>query len=176
MNTNHCPKMPFHCPVLFILLLARSLFLCSTQTESSMKSRLCLLIISTSSPLSNAWYTASVYLTTSSLLPVIPLLSSIFSQCLLMRWALQAASVAKNPSPSAEAIRDVGLIPGSGRSPGGRNGNSLQCLCLESPMDREAWQRSHGVTKSQRRLRWLGIYEVILVSLKDMSASINPTL
>ena len=35
---------------------------------------------------------------------------------------------------------DVGLIPGSGRYPGGGNDNSLQYSCLENPMDRGAWQ------------------------------------
>ena len=42
-----------------------------------------------------------------------------------------------------------GLIPGSGRSPGGGNGNPLQYSCLENPMDRGAWRATaHGVTKS----------------------------
>ena len=35
---------------------------------------------------------------------------------------------------------DMGLIPGSGRSPGGGNGNPLQCSSLGNPMDRGAWQ------------------------------------
>ena len=35
---------------------------------------------------------------------------------------------------------DVGLIPGSGRFPGGGNGNPLQYSYLGNPMDREAWQ------------------------------------
>ena len=35
--------------------------------------------------------------------------------------------------------RNVGSIPGSGRSPGKRNGNPLQYSCLENPMDRGAW-------------------------------------
>ena len=39
----------------------------------------------------------------------------------------------------ANAI-DVGLIPGSGRSPGEGNGNTLQYSCLGNPMDREAWR------------------------------------
>ena len=44
--------------------------------------------------------------------------------------------------------RDLGLIPGSGRSPGEGNGNPLQFSCLENSMDREAWQaRVHGVAK-----------------------------
>ena len=44
---------------------------------------------------------------------------------------------------------DLSLIPGSGRSSGGGNGNPLQCSCLETPMDRGAWWATvHGVTKS----------------------------
>ena len=46
------------------------------------------------------------------------------------------ALVGKNPSANAEDIRDVGLIPGLGRSPGGGNGNPLQYSCLENPMER----------------------------------------
>ena len=46
-----------------------------------------------------------------------------------------------------------GFDPGSGRSPGGGNGNPLQYSCLENPMDREAWQAIvHGVTKSWTQL------------------------
>ena len=41
----------------------------------------------------------------------------------------------KNPSASARDIRDAGLIPGLGRSPGGKHGNSLQYSCVEHPMD-----------------------------------------
>ena len=40
-------------------------------------------------------------------------------------------------------------LSGSGRSPGGGNGNPLQYSCLENPMDREAWWATvHGVTKT----------------------------
>ena len=45
----------------------------------------------------------------------------------------------KNPPASAEAIGDVGSIPGLGRSPREGNGNPLQYSCLENPMDRGAW-------------------------------------
>ena len=48
--------------------------------------------------------------------------------------------VVKNLPASARDIRDTGLIPGSGRSPGEGNGNPLQYSCLENPMDRGAWQ------------------------------------
>ena len=43
---------------------------------------------------------------------------------------------------------DQGLIPGSGRSPGEGNGNPIQYSCMESPMDKGAWQAIvYGVTK-----------------------------
>ena len=59
----------------------------------------------------------------------------------------------KNPLANAGDIKDVGSIPGSGRSPGEGNGNPLQYSCLENPMDREAWWAIvHGVAKSQTRL------------------------
>ena len=44
----------------------------------------------------------------------------------------------------------VDSIPGSGISPGGGNGNPLQCSCLENPMDRGAWWTTvHRVAKSR---------------------------
>ena len=43
---------------------------------------------------------------------------------------------------------NLGLIPGSGRSPAEGNGNPLQYSCLENSMDREAWQvKVRGVAK-----------------------------
>ena len=54
---------------------------------------------------------------------------------------------------SACSAGDLGLIPGSGRSPGEGNGNPLQYSCLENPMDRGAWWATvHGVAKSRTRL------------------------
>ena len=51
----------------------------------------------------------------------------------------------KNPTANAGGI---GSIPGSGRSPGGGNGNSLHYSCLGSPMNREAWRTTvHEVAK-----------------------------
>ena len=44
-----------------------------------------------------------------------------------------------NPPANAEDIEDMGSVPGSGRSPGGGNGNPLQYSCLENPVDRGAW-------------------------------------
>ena len=49
---------------------------------------------------------------------------------------------------SAYNVGDLGLIPGSGRSPGEGNDNTLQYSCLENPMDKGAWRATvHGVTK-----------------------------
>ena len=51
---------------------------------------------------------------------------------------------------SACNVRDLGSIPGLGRSPGGGHGDPLQCPCPENPVDRGAWQATvHGVAKSQ---------------------------
>ena len=54
----------------------------------------------------------------------------------------------KDPPANAGDARDLGLIPGSGRSLGGGNGNLLQYSCMENPMDRRAWSVTvHGVAK-----------------------------
>ena len=45
----------------------------------------------------------------------------------------------KNQLAKAGDARDVGLVPGSGRSPGGGQSNPLQHFRLENPMDRGAW-------------------------------------
>ena len=52
--------------------------------------------------------------------------------------------------PANVDVRDVGSVPGLGRSPGGRHSNPLQYSCLENPIDRGVWWAIvHGVTKSQ---------------------------
>ena len=63
---------------------------------------------------------------------------------------MPCSSVGKESACSAG---DLGLIPGSGRSPGAGNGNPLQYSSLENLMDRGAWWAAvHGVTKSQAQL------------------------
>ena len=55
----------------------------------------------------------------------------------------------KNLPGNAGDTREAGLIPGSGRSPGGGNGNPLQYSSLENPTDRGAWRATvHGVEES----------------------------
>ena len=64
----------------------------------------------------------------------------------------------------------LGLIPGSGKSPGGGHGNPLQYSCWENPMDRGAWRATvHGVTKSQTSLCDLTLLSgmIFLISLSD---------
>ena len=59
----------------------------------------------------------------------------------------------KNPPANAGNIRDTGLIPGLGRSPGGGHGNPFQYSCLENPMDGGDWQATvHRVAKRQTQL------------------------
>ena len=57
--------------------------------------------------------------------------------------------VVKNPPTIARDLRDMGSTPGSGRSLGGGNGNSLQYSYLENPTDRGTWWGAvGGVAKS----------------------------
>ena len=73
-------------------------------------------------------------------------------------WASQVMLVVKM-STSAGDVREVSLIPGSGRSPGGGHVNSCQYSCLENPMDRAAWRTTvHRVAKSQTWLKRLSMH------------------
>ena len=61
------------------------------------------------------------------------------------------ALVVENLPANAGDLRDVGLIPGSGRSPGEVNGILLQDSCLENPKDRGArWATVQGVAKESQ--------------------------
>ena len=72
--------------------------------------------------------------------------------------ASQVALAVKNPPAKSGVVRDAGLIPGLGRSPGGGHSNPLKYSCLENPMEGEAWWTiDHRVTKSWTRLERLSI-------------------
>ena len=59
-------------------------------------------------------------------------------------------TVVKNLPVNAGDARDMGSIPGSGRFPGERNGNTLQYSYLEYPMDRGAWRATvHGIFQAR---------------------------
>ena len=69
-------------------------------------------------------------------------------------WASQVVPVVKNPPANAGDMRDTGLTSGSGKSPGGGQGNPFQYSCLDSPMDRGAWWATvYRVAKSQTQLK-----------------------
>ena len=60
---------------------------------------------------------------------------------------------------NAGDVRDVGLIPGSGKSPGGGRGNPLQYFFLENPMDIRAGGASgHRLAKSRTRMKRLNTH------------------
>ena len=80
----------------------------------------------------------------------------LFSHCLFPTQCPRplVALVVKNLPFRAGDLRDMGLIPGSGRSLEEGNGNPLQYSCLENPMDRGAWLAMvHSVAKSRTRLK-----------------------
>ena len=60
-------------------------------------------------------------------------------------WTFLGGSVVNNPPTNA---RDMGLMPGLGRSPGEGNRNPLQYTCMGNPMDRGTRQATvHRITK-----------------------------
>ena len=59
--------------------------------------------------------------------------------CCISELGLKNFPGGSDGKSSAYNVRDPGSIPGSGRSPGGGNGNPLQYACLENPMDGGAW-------------------------------------
>jgi len=71
--------------------------------------------------------------------------------------------VAKNLPANAGDVKDVGLIPGSGRSPAGGHGHPLQYSGLETLVGRGAWWAAvHRVTQSQTRLERLSTCSCVI--------------
>ena len=69
------------------------------------------------------------------------------------------ALLVKNLPANAGDIREVGLIPALGRSPGGGQGNPLQYSSLENPMDRGAWWATvHRFANNQTQLKRLSTH------------------
>ena len=56
--------------------------------------------------------------------------------------------VVKNPPANTGDVKDMGLILGSRRSPGGGHGNPLQYSCLENPMEEPGWLQSIGLQRN----------------------------
>ena len=77
----------------------------------------------------------------------------IFFFCVIWPQVTLGDAMVKNPPASAGDTKYAGLSPGSGRSIGVENGNSLQYSCLKSCMGRGTWQAAvHGVPKSWTQL------------------------
>ena len=73
----------------------------------------------------------------------------------------------KNPAGNAGDIRDVGSIPGSGRSPGEGHENLFLYSCLENPLNRRTWWATvHSITKSKTQLKWLSKHAHLSVKYK----------
>ena len=105
------------------------------------------------------------------------LLVICFIQSNVYIWAFQVALLVKNPPADAgRDPRDLGSIPGSGRSPEGGNGNPLQYSCLGYPLDREAWQAAvHGVAKELDMTLQLNNDNVPSTCIQAMSFSTEAT-
>ena len=72
--------------------------------------------------------------------------------------------VVKNPPASSGDLREMGSIPGLGRSPGGGHGNPPQYSCQENLMERGAWKFTvHRVAKSWTWLKWLSMHTNIYI-------------
>ena len=73
----------------------------------------------------------------------------MFSLLLILYFVSIGLPCGSDGKESACNVGDLGSVSGLGRSPGGGHGNPLHYLCLENPMDREAWQTTaHWVAKS----------------------------
>ena len=69
----------------------------------------------------------------------------------------------RNTPSSARDVRGLSLIPGLGRAPGDRNGNPLQCFCLENTVGRGAWPATvYRVAKMHTRPKQLSIHACTL--------------
>ena len=70
-----------------------------------------------------------------------------------MKLQVPGSSDSKESACNARDAGDMGLIPGSGRSPGGGNDNPLQNSCQDNSIDRRVWRATvRGIAKSQIQL------------------------
>ena len=93
-------------------------------------------------------------------------------------YVFQGATSGKESASNAGDIREVGLIPGLGRSPGEGHGNPLQYSCLGNPLDRGPWWATvHRVTKSQIRVKRISTHTKLHMVVQVMfSLSFNLTV
>ena len=112
---------------------------------------------------------SSCWLRCNLLLSQLIVLVTLFIYLFVFIWASQVTLVVKNPPTNAVDIRDAGLIPGSGRFPGGGHGNPLQYSCLENPMNRGAWWATVlRVAQSWTWLNWFSMFVYCCLNLKRL--------
>ena len=99
-------------------------------------------------------------------------------QLLVYAHRFPGGASGKEPTANAGDVRDMDLIPGSVKSPGGGHGNPPQYSCLENTTDRGAWQAIvHGVTKSWTRLKRLCMHtRTLLLFLNHIRKEIHAFL
>ena len=106
---------------------------------------------------SSSWHNASINVT--PFYQSLSIKSKNLNRYPQRTMASQVVSVVKNLLANAGDIRDMGSIPGSGRSPGGGHGNPLQCSCLENPMDRGVGYSPRGRKESDTtEVTWHGTH------------------
>ena len=80
----------------------------------------------------------------------------------------QVALVIKTPPVNSGDLRDAGLIPVSGRSPGREDSNPFQYSCLENPMGRIAWQTTvHRISQCWTQLKRLRMQSCMCAYYRD---------
>ena len=92
------------------------------------------------------------------------------TQYSVITYMRKGASLVAQTVKNLPAVQGaLGLIPGSGRSPGEGNGNPLWYSCLGNPMDRGAWQAVvHGVAKS-----WTGLSDILSYLIGENNLKMN---
>ena len=95
---------------------------------------------------------------------------SVVCALLMSFWTLTGFPGGALVKNSPASTWDVGSIPGSKRSPGGRNGNLLQYSCLEKSVNRGAsWATVHEVAKSQIQLSIMNPMDTWLYSWSTLA-------
>ena len=95
--------------------------------------------------------------------------SCIFDHSL--KNASPVAQLVKNLPANAGDTRDVGSIPGLGRSPREGNGNLLQYSCLENYMDRRVWWATQSIGHNWECTHACSVAQLCLTLCKPMNCS-----
>ena len=95
---------------------------------------------------------------------------AFYSLLKLLQRGFPGGSVVKNPPPNAG---DMGLIPGSGRSPGEGNGTPLQCSCLETSPHGLKNLENYSPWSRRVRHNWMTNTSLHLILIKGVETAYN---